>query len=193
MEEIFECSLAAASATYLSKQRVKQEYHNEISQHHTMWCCLRKWWSTGGKGVNASDGHIPDCRHRKWHHDMFWESVTSSLRIIKPTAAVIVTKWQNHLIRYPASFCRSQRRNPDGLAHFPTTQSSGNCCGECLDFCTNPAHVAAYMLDTKYDRNILSSKSHHHQLRKWSLFGNTHTSLREEVFVLHVEWRSPIS
>ncbi|GAA6105167.1 uncharacterized protein LOC107707548 [Tachysurus ichikawai] len=72
--------------------------------------------------------------------DVFWESVTCSLRILKPKAAAIARIEGDNAI------------------------SRGNCSGQInrevlyQEFCIKPIHSAAYMLDPKYENIILSAE-----------------------------------
>ncbi|KAK0131114.1 hypothetical protein N1851_034189 [Merluccius polli] len=91
--------------------------------------------------------------------DVFWERVSSSMKILKPIAAAIAKIEGDGAI---LSDVQTQRRNPDGPAHFPTTERTETPVVKSLEkrqeFCMKPVHAAAYMLDPKYDRGILSGE-----------------------------------
>ncbi|RXN11612.1 hypothetical protein ROHU_010531 [Labeo rohita] len=93
---------------------------------------------------------------------VFWERLTSSLRILKPIAAAI-TKIEGDNSILSDVKCMFAELKDQIQTVLPTSlllQAEKTAVVESMEkrqeFCVKPIHAAAYMLDPKYEKNILS-------------------------------------
>ncbi len=93
---------------------------------------------------------------------MFWERVTSSLRIIKPIAAAIAKIEDGTAILSDVKYLFAELKEeiqtvlPASLLLQDEETAVVKSLEKHQEFCMKPIHAAAYMLDPKYEKSILS-------------------------------------
>ncbi|RXN07090.1 hypothetical protein ROHU_032480 [Labeo rohita] len=93
---------------------------------------------------------------------VFWERLTSSLRILKPIAAAITKIEGDNSILSDVKCMFAELKDqiqtvlPTSLLLQAEKTAVVESMEKCQEFCVKPIHAAAYMLDPKYEKNILS-------------------------------------
>ncbi|XP_052452890.1 uncharacterized protein LOC128013739 [Carassius gibelio] len=94
--------------------------------------------------------------------DMFWERVTGSLRILKPIAAAIAKIEGDAALLSDVKYLFAELKDemqavlPASMLLQAEETSVVKSLEKHLEFCMKPIHAAAYMLDPKYEKSILS-------------------------------------
>ncbi|GAA6071428.1 uncharacterized protein LOC122142485 [Tachysurus ichikawai] len=121
--------------------------------------------------------------------DVFWERVTSSLRILKPIAAAIAMIEGDNAILSDVKYMFAELKQkiytvlPASLLLQAEETAVVKLMEKHQEFCIKPIHAAAYILDPKYEKIILSAEeigsahtvitamSHHLGLDKGKVLG----------------------
>ena len=96
--------------------------------------------------------------------DVFWERVSSSLTILKPIAAAIAKIEGDGAILSDVQCLFAELKEeiqtvlPTHLLLKAEETAVVKALGKRREFCMKPVHAAAYMLDPKYDRGLLSGE-----------------------------------
>ena len=160
-----------ASATYLSKQKEKNKSTTLKLPSITRWggvvimfdSLLEGKESLQEMAISQTAGIESDIK-RILLDDVFWERVTSSLRILKPIAAAIAKIEGDDAILSDVHCLfvdlkeEIQKVPPTSLLLKAEETAVVKSLEKRREFCMKPVHAAAYMLDPKYDRGILSGE-----------------------------------
>ncbi|KAL7384017.1 hypothetical protein ABVT39_022676 [Epinephelus coioides] len=150
--------------------------------------------------------------------NVFWERVSSSRKFLKPIAAAIAKIDEDGAILSDVQclFAELKEEIQTVLPTSPLLKAEETAVVKSMEkrreFCMKPVHAAAYMLDPKYDKGILSGEeingayavitamadhlasiilqippSSAASERNWSLFGNTRTKVRNRLTNVRVE------
>ncbi|RXN06113.1 hypothetical protein ROHU_033008 [Labeo rohita] len=157
-----------ASAIYLSKQKEKNKNTTLKLPSITRWGGVVIMYNSLLEGKESlqemaisQTAAIESVIKRILLDDVFWERVTSSLRILKPIAAAIAKIEGDNAILSDVK-CLFAELKEEIQTVLPTSlllQAEESALVKSLEkrqeFCVKPIHAAAYMLDPKYEKSIL--------------------------------------
>lgn len=160
-----------ASATYLSKQKEKNKSTTLKLPSITRWGGVVIMYDSLLEGKEtlqemaiSQTAAIESDIKRILLDDVFWERVTSSLRILKPIAAAIAKIEGDDAILSDVHCLFADLKEgiqtvlPTSLLLKAEETAVVKSLEKRREFCVKPVHAAAYMLDPKYDRGILSGE-----------------------------------
>ncbi|KAL7389821.1 hypothetical protein ABVT39_010283 [Epinephelus coioides] len=196
-----------ASATYLSKQKEKNKSTTLKLPSITRWggvvimfdSLLEGKESLQEMDISQSAGIDSDIK-KVILDDVFWERVPSSQKILKPIAAAIA-KIEGDGVQCLFAELKEEIQTvlPTSLLLKAEETAVVKSLEKRREFCMKPVHAAAYMLDPKYDKGILSGEEINASIIlqippssaasecNWSLFGNTHTKVCNRLTNVRVE------
>ena len=160
-----------ASATYLSKQKEKNKSTTLKLPSVTRWggvvimfdSLLEGKESLQEMAISQSAGIDSDIK-KVILDDVFWERVSSSQKILKPIAAAIAKIEGDDAILSDVQCLFAELKEeiqtvlPTSLLLKAEETAVVKSLEKRREFCMKPVHAAAYMLDPKYDKGILSGE-----------------------------------
>ncbi len=158
-----------ASAIYLSKQKEKNKSTTLKLPSITRWGGVVFMYDSLLKGKESlqemamsQTAPIESAIKRILLDDVFWERVTSCLRILKPIAAAIAKIEADTAILSDVKYLFAELKEeiqtvlPASLLLQAEETAVVISLEKHQEFCMKPIHAAAYMLDPKYEKSILS-------------------------------------
>ncbi|KAI5613877.1 zinc finger BED domain-containing protein 1-like [Silurus asotus] len=160
-----------ASAIYLSKQKEKNKNTTLKLPSITQWGGVVIMYASLLEGKESlqemaisQTAAIESAITRILIDDVFWERVTSSLTILKPIAAAIA-KIEGENATLSDVKCLFADLKEEILTVLPTSlllQAEETAVVRSMEkhqeFCMKSIHAAAYMLDPKYEKSILTAE-----------------------------------
>ncbi|XP_072564792.1 uncharacterized protein [Paramormyrops kingsleyae] len=159
------------SATFLSKQKEKNKSTTLKLPSITRWggvvimfdSLLEGKESLQEMAISQSVGIDSDIK-KVILDDVFWERVSSSQKILKPIAAAIAKIEGDGAILSDVQCLFAELKEeiqtilPTSLLLKAEETAVVKSLEQRREFCMKPVHAAAYMLDPKYDKGILSGE-----------------------------------
>ncbi|XP_033988379.1 uncharacterized protein LOC117484064 [Trematomus bernacchii] len=152
-----------ASATYLSKQKEKNMSTTLKLPSITRWGGVVIMYDSLLEGKESLQ-EMAISQTAGMLDDVFWEGVSSSLKILKPIAAAIAMIVGDGAILSDVQCLFAELKEeiqtvlPTSLLLKAEETAVVKSLEKRREFCMKPVHAAAYMLDPKYDMGILSGE-----------------------------------
>ncbi|KAJ4925101.1 hypothetical protein JOQ06_017838 [Pogonophryne albipinna] len=152
-----------ASATYLSKQKEKNMSTTLKLPSITRWGGIVIMYDSLLEGKESLQ-EMAISQTAGMLDDVFWEGVSSSLKILKPIEAAIAMIEGDGAILSDVQCLFAELKEeiqtvlPTSLLLKAEETAVVKSLEKRREFCMKPVHAAAYMLDPKYDMGILSGE-----------------------------------